>query len=316
MLLTETQKGFLALGAVAVLWVTTSELVQNVEEEEHYEKPLFITLISLASFSSFLLRGIWDREWRENLSLVYKDIPWTAYSFALMWLLANICFYYSLETTSVASCTALSSSSSVFTLMGGFMMGTETPTVKKIVSVTAAVLGVVLITKADLDPANQGIEGHKDTMQGDAVAVLGAVLYAVYLNLFEKMVGDRYDTEAFLSFVGLAGISMMPLAWSEGFVAPTWRQLAILIGNGVFSTALGNRLWLYGSINCGPTAATLALTTCIPLAGVLDASRGKQEFTLSWVLGSGLVVLGFVLCTLNSDDSREQKSASKEEPVS
>ena len=42
-----------------------------------------------------------------------------------------------------------------------------------------------------------------------------AFLYAGYLTIFQKQVGDQIDTEVFLGLVGLVGIAMLPLSALE-----------------------------------------------------------------------------------------------------
>eukprot|EP00729_Bicosta_minor_P027423 gene27423-23533_t len=59
------KKGVAALAAVTVLWVSTSELIQLVEDEG-YNKPLFVTLCSLSCLSIFNLKSFMSNKRRRK----------------------------------------------------------------------------------------------------------------------------------------------------------------------------------------------------------------------------------------------------------
>ena len=59
------------------------------------------------------------------------------------------------------------------------------------------------------------------------------------------------------------GIAMLPLAALEGFVPPSTRHICIIVANGVVSTAIGNRLWLYGSVHCGWVLPSVCVRVCV-----------------------------------------------------
>ena len=91
----------LAVGVV-ILWVVTSELIQELEETQGYRKPLFLTLMCLSSFAFFNVRALCDKTWIPTMRGVAREFGKTAVLFGVTWLLANLCFNAALETTSVA----------------------------------------------------------------------------------------------------------------------------------------------------------------------------------------------------------------------
>lgn len=197
-----------------------------------------------------------------------------------------------LKYTTPASATTLSSTSSGFVLVGGALFGTERATKAKVIAVFMAMAGTVLIADDDMDSRST-----PRAMLGDVLALCSALVYSGYLLLFGMMIGEAYDTEAFLAVVGTVSLFLLPLASFEqgGFLIPNPRQFFLLSVNAVLGTALSQRLWLYGSLKCGGTTATLAMALAIPCAAVVDIGRGEVAIDAEWCLGAVLIGLSFFL---------------------
>lgn len=137
--------------------------------------------------------------------------------FCILWFMANYFVAACLEHTTVASSTILTSTSSIFTLLLGCLVGVEIFTLRKLLGVLASLLGVVLISSVDLFGNNdngRGLFPHKSARQvalGDAMALLSAVLYGIYAVLMKKRIGDerRISMPVFFGLVGLFNVLLL-----------------------------------------------------------------------------------------------------------
>eukprot|EP00040_Diaphanoeca_grandis_P006385 m.37219 g.37219 ORF g.37219 m.37219 type:complete len:319 (+) comp17602_c0_seq2:469-1425(+) len=289
-------RGMMALSCVVCIWVVSAELMQfMLEGKGGYDEPVFITFISACSFALYAIGILKDKDMYSDF--VNKDLKRfgvVAGIFCVMWICANLAFNASLETTSAASATALASCSSIFALVGGLCLGVETFHWKKVCAVLCCFIGIVLTTSND----TKNKDDSKDrSLFGDGLAIGSAALYAAYLLLFQKCVGEKISLSNFLTIVGLWAILLTPLLpLLETFQTPTMSQALMLFVNAVIGTAVSERLWLYGALHCGPTTATIALVLTIPLTAIVDFSRGRLVMHgINWVLGAVMIVGSFVL---------------------
>lgn len=298
----ERRKGLMALLMVVVLWVASAELMQYLfEGGGGYDRPVFVTMTACASF--VIYGGLVLSDQARYTQFVTIDAPgyhFQAGAFCLLWVVANLAFNASLERTSAASATALASSSTIFALIGGAATGVEVMTGRKTLAVMLCFTGCVITALSDgkSDASNDaGAARATVSMQGDALALTSAALYAGYLLLFQSAIGNRIDTPHFLTMVGCWGIVLWPLtAFIEPIKSPTALQMFFVVINGVIGTAISERLWLYGALRCGPTTASIALVLTIPLAAVVDLARGRLEMKgPEWLVGATLIVAGFAL---------------------
>jgi solute carrier family 35 protein F5 len=169
--------------------------------------------------------------------------------FCMLWFLANYFAIACLQYTNVGSTTILTSTSGVWTLILGTMIGVEKFTVRKFMGVIASLVGVILISRVDMsshdeeqttpnDADENGSFPHKTTAEialGDAMAAFSAIVYGVYTIVMKKQVGDESRVNMQL-FFGLVGVFNVFLLW-PGFV------ILHLLGVEEFSLPPTNRVW-------------------------------------------------------------------------
>lgn len=115
--------GFVLLLSVIVIWVGSSVAIQEMFLEIGFYKPFFLTYLSTALFSVYLVSLIWKRvEWG-----FLKKTAFASAQFCPLWFFANYFFNLSLGQTTVSSTTILSSSSGVFTLCLSILILKESP---------------------------------------------------------------------------------------------------------------------------------------------------------------------------------------------
>ncbi|KAI4192524.1 MAG: hypothetical protein LQ346_004266 [Caloplaca aetnensis] len=165
--------------------------------------------------------------------LDHRQTAWLSLEFSILWFIVSIADdeehsrltdyshikanYFTaacLQYTSVSSSTILTSTSSIWTLLIGAVMGVEHFTLKKLIGVFACLAGVVLTSGVDISGDNDKDRGsfpHKSRRQigvGDALALSSAVLYGIYTTLMKKRIGNeaRVNMALFFGFVGLFNI--------------------------------------------------------------------------------------------------------------
>ncbi|KAG8991142.1 hypothetical protein FRB94_014778 [Tulasnella sp. JGI-2019a] len=187
--------------------------------------------------------------------LTTRETAQLASIFCFFWFVANWSVNASLDYTSVASSTILSSMSGFFTLGVGRMFGVELFTLWKFGAVLISCLGVLLVSLEDSNvteasvpltglpsaqPANSTISfttlfrrssslasvplldaaTHPSTSNpilGDFYALLSALFYALYVTLLKARIRNesRVNMQLFFGFVGV--INMVTL-WPVGFI--------------------------------------------------------------------------------------------------
>lgn len=114
---------------------------------------------------------------------------------------------------------------------------------QKLLGVLASFVGILLVSGADISgdhDKNRGTFPHKSSGQiavGDALALLGALLYGIYATVMKKKLGDesRVNMLLFFGMVGLFNaITLFPVfpilhfTGIESFQPPTKRVFMII----------------------------------------------------------------------------------------
>jgi solute carrier family 35 protein F5 len=158
-----------------------------------------------------------------NERLNFRETLVLSAEFCLLWFLANYFASACLEYTSVASVTILNSTSSVWTLILGSFFGIEPFTLRKLIGVLASFAGVVLISTVDLSGKADDDTGsfpHKTPAQtaiGDGMAIIGALLYGMYITVMKRRVGNEERVDMRL-FFGLVGLLSLLFLWPLFFI--------------------------------------------------------------------------------------------------
>lgn len=148
---------------------------------------------------------------QEDLNVNIYETAKLSFQFIVLWFSANFVTNASLSYTSVASQTILSSTSSFFTLIIGFMAAVERINQNKIMGILLSFAGVMIVTKADTDENNPNNDKSAWIIfWGNILALSGALLYGVYTILLKLKITvpnskkeRNLNTHLFFGFVGL-----------------------------------------------------------------------------------------------------------------
>lgn len=154
--------------------------------------------------------------------LCFRETLKLSLEFCFLWFAANYSVAAGLEYTSVGSSTILVSTSSVWTLVFGVIVGVETFSYRKFSGVFLSLAGIVLISTLDYSgetnrnrgrfPQRSGFE----TAVGDILSLGSAIMYGIYSVLMKKRIADESSVDMLL-FFGLVGLINTILLW-PGFV--------------------------------------------------------------------------------------------------
>ncbi|EED23234.1 integral membrane protein, putative [Talaromyces stipitatus ATCC 10500] len=258
-----------------------------------------------------------------------------AAQFCMLWFLANYFAIACLQFTTVGSTTILTSTSGVWTLILGAMIGVEKFTLRKALGVFASLVGVILISRVDLSsstpatpddttlPADGG--NDKDPFSsktpaeialGDAMAALSAIVYGVYTIVMKKQVGDESRVNMQL-FFGLVGFFNVFLLWPgfvilhfldiERFSLPTENRIWVIILVNSISSLISDICWAYAMLLTTPLVVTVGLSLTIPLSLVGQIIlQGQYAGVLYWI-GATIVFASFMIVNQESKEDEEQQ---------
>ncbi|EQL28844.1 integral membrane protein [Blastomyces gilchristii SLH14081] len=243
--------------------------------------------------------------------LGFKATAKLSLEFCLVWFMANYFAAACLQFTTVGSTTILTSTSGVWTLIFGAVLGVEKFTIRKAFGVFASLTGIVLISRVDLSGANndenRGSFPHKSATEiaiGDAMAAFSAILYGVYTIVMKKQVGDESRVNMAL-FFGLVGFINTVLLWPcmiilhvagwETFELPHTGRIWLIVIVNSLTSLVSDILWAYAMLLTTPLVVTVGLSLTIPLSLVAQIFiQGQYSSALYW-LGAAIVFCSFLV---------------------
>ncbi|KAL3464193.1 hypothetical protein BJX64DRAFT_255149 [Aspergillus heterothallicus] len=257
-----------------------------------------------------------------------KETARLSFHFCLLWFTANYFSMACLQFTTVGSTTILTSTSGVWTLILGAIIGVERFTVRKLVGVIASLIGIFLISRVDLSSADNtsmpSNDGGRSTFPsktpgeialGDTMAAFSAVMYGVYTIVLKRQVGDESRVNMQL-FFGLVGVFNMFLLWPgfvilhltgvEPFALPDTSRVWVIILVNALSSLLSDICWAYAMLLTSPLVVTVGLSLTIPLSLVGQIFlQGQYATPLYWV-GATVVFLSFLVVNHETEGTEDE----------
>ncbi|KAJ3909743.1 hypothetical protein F5879DRAFT_931853 [Lentinula edodes] len=244
-----------------------------------------------------------------------------AFIFCFIWFAANWTLNASLDYTSVASATILSSTSGFFTLGLGRIFRVETLTLAKIGAVSTSFVGVLLVALSDSSQTSSESDNLVSTSTstrhalGDSLALFSAVFYALYVILLKVRIRSesRIDMKMFFGFVGLFNIILcwpigviLHLTGVERFELPTSERAvgALLVNMAI--TWSSDYLYVLAMLKTTPLVVTIGLSLTIPLA-VLGDFFLSNPVRSPVLAGALLVLMSFVVVGVDDANAERQQ---------
>ncbi|EMG46012.1 Vacuolar membrane protein, putative [Candida maltosa Xu316] len=238
--------------------------------------------------------------------------------FIVLWFSANLVTNASLSYTSVASQTILSSTSSFFTLIIGYLVAVERINQNKIMGILLSFAGVLIVTKSDTsdDDLNRS-KPALVVLGGNLLALAGALIYGVYTILLKSKITiphskkeKNLNTHLFFGFVGLfCLVFLWPLliflhySGIETFALPPTSNVTWLILANAAITFVSDFCWCNAVLLTSPLTVTVGLSMTIPLAMIGDWVFKEFVVNLWYIFGATIVTSGFLI--INKDEEED-----------
>ncbi|KAF0682829.1 Aste57867_25128 [Aphanomyces stellatus] len=299
--------GVFCVVVVAIIWTFASVLVQYVFHDLGFSKPFFLTYVANSLFAVNLpiywvgrkvgyIKSASDASFWETFRVSAIVAP--------LWFIANCCYNFSLNMTSVTSSTIISSTSSMFTFALSVLFLKEKFSWAKMAGVAFCMTGNIFTAFHD------GSSGSTETFFGDAIALFSAFMYAVYTSTMRKCIPD--ESMSLCLFFGILGtlnfLCLLPVVLVfhythvESLHSLTLEILGLLTVKGLFDNVLSDYLWALAMIYTTPTVATIGLSLTVPFAILSDGIFHAVAPTTAVCFASLFVIAGFVLINVSSSD--------------
>ncbi|KAI0931924.1 hypothetical protein AcW1_000803 [Taiwanofungus camphoratus] len=256
--------------------------------------------------------------------------------FCLLWFIANWSVNASLDYTSVASATILSSMSGFFTLGIGRIFRVEALTIVKFVAVVSSFGGVALVSLSDSSqPQSPGAVSYvrlradrlttfaSKHILGDALALLSALFYALYVILLKVRIRQesRIDMQLFFGFVGLFNILfcwpigiILHFTGVEKFELPHGSSVVLALLINMAITLSSDYIYVLAMLKTTPLVVTIGLSLTMPLAVLGDFFLAKPVKG-QVVVGAAVVLCSFVLVGLEDASNGEEEDLLTGQPL-
>ncbi|KAI8881905.1 hypothetical protein K501DRAFT_187956 [Backusella circina FSU 941] len=317
----KASRSFLAtvmLGICIVSFVLQTELAQYVQKNTNFSKPYFILTQSSALGDTKTQQhttpdSLLELQFRVqgNQHQTFRFLIKTCIIVAILLTLPAYLWYLSVNMTSMSNLTAIYNTGCFFAYLFSILMLHDRLMVSKIGAVMLCMLGVLTMA---CWPGQQADEDDvKSQWIGILVATLGAALYGFYEVYYKKYCSQ--PTILFANTItGMIGIVTFSLLWVpfpilhaigyETFQIPDLHTFLNVLMIASMSVVY-NATFMAVIALVNPVFAAVGVMLTVPAVALADMAVMGQLVPASTVIGSLLILAGFVI--LNKQVKQDEK---------
>ncbi|TKR81065.1 hypothetical protein L596_015003 [Steinernema carpocapsae] len=298
--------------AVATSWAMSTQFSKSAMtyKKQYFDAAYFMVWFSTnfmcTCYPVYLLyavvirRGSFKEVHREackifgNAGFTVFGFLWREFLFLFLWMGANYSYSRALglNITASAASSIMSCNTAIICVLGWFVLNDKIR-VSQILSVAAAISGVVVIS---LDKEFAG------DVLGIGLAVFSTVMAACYKVLFKKVNGDATLGQVSIFMTGLGVINttvnVIPTAtlYVTGMETIVWEHVpwGPLFGSAILGLVF-NFLINFGISLLHPLIISIGMLLGLPLSAIYDILFRNLTATPKFLTGASLILVSFLL---------------------